>query len=129
MIIQEMIALKKEAFNFIKKEMKHIGILLLLALVIFKIAFFKENLIVLARTVLSLFWLFVLPGYFIMLYWKEKLGFLERFVIGIFISASVIGILSYYLGLVGLNIKYHAVILPLTLILFGIGLNFKKINS
>ena len=116
--------MKKKVFDSL--ELKYIGILFLLALIIFKIAFFKENLIVLLRNVLSLFWLFVLPGYFIMLYWKEKLSFAERFVIGIALSAAIIGIFSYYLGLMGLNIKYHTIVLPLVLILVGIVINLRK---
>ena len=63
-----------------------------------------ENFIVLLRNVLSLFWLFVLPGYFIMFYWKEKLGFIERVVVGIGIAAGIMGGSSYYLGLAGVNL-------------------------
>ena len=122
----ELIALKKEVFEQVKKELKYIGILFLLVLIIFKIAFFKEGIIVLLRNVLSLFWLFALPGYFIMLYWKEKLAFTERFVIGIALSASIIGISSYYLGLIGLNIKYHTIALPLVLILIGAIVNLRN---
>ena len=157
----ELIALKKEVFNFmkidnfqdpskleisgkqeirriskftknqgflsvIKKELSYIGILFIISLIVFKIAFFKENLVVLFRFVLSLFWLFVFPGYFIMLYWKDKIDFLERFIIGIMVSAAIIGIFSYYLGLMGLNIKFHAFILPLVLITIGIIVNFRK---
>ena len=110
----------------IKKELKYVGILFLLVLITFKIAFYKENLVVLFRNVLSLFWLFVLPGYFIMLHWKEKIGFLERFVVGIALSAAIIGIFSYYLGIMGLNIRYHTIILPLVLILIGIIINLKE---
>ncbi len=118
--------MKKEVFDTVKKEFKFIGILFLLALVIFKIAFFKEDLMILFRTVLSLFWLFALPGYFIMLYWKEKLEFTERFVVGILLSAAITGILSYYIGLLGLNIKYHMFVLPLVLIVSGIVINMRK---
>ena len=118
--------MKKEVFELVKKELRYIGILFLLVLIIFKIAFFKEDIFVLFRNVLSLFWLFALPGYFIMLYWEKELGFTERFVIGIAISAAIIGIFSYYLGLIGLNIKYHAIILPLILILIGVIINFRK---
>lgn len=118
--------MKKEAFELVKKEFGHIGLLFLLALAVFKIAFFKEDFVVLSRNVLSLFWLFVIPGYFIMLYWNEKLSFMERFVVGIALAAASIGILSYYLGLMGLNIKYHAILLPLALIFIGITANLKK---
>lgn len=116
--------MKKEIFNL--KELKYIGFLFIIVLIIFKIAFYKENLVVLFRNVLSLFWLFALPGYFIMLYWKEQLGFVERFVIGVAIAAAIIGIFSYYIGLIGLNIKYHAVVLPLILILIGAVINLRN---
>ena len=116
--------MKKKVFDL--KELKYVGLIFVLVLIIFKIAFYKENLVVLFRTVLSLFWLFVIPGYFIMLYWNEKLGFVEWFIIGIVLSAAIIGVFSYYLGLIGLNLKYHAIVLPLILILLGILINFSK---
>lgn len=116
--------MKKEIFDL--KELKYLGILFLLALIIFKIAFFKENIVVLIRTVVSLFLLFALPGYFIMFYWKEKIDFLERFVVGISLSAAIIGIFSYYTGLLGLDIKYHMFLLPVVLILIGIIINIRK---
>ncbi|MBI2660066.1 hypothetical protein HYX07_02800 [Candidatus Woesearchaeota archaeon] len=112
--------MQKEIFNAMKREFQHIGLLFLLSFIIFKAVFFKESLWGIFRVVLSIFWLFVLPGYFIMLYWKEKLEFIERIVIGIALAAGTIGILSYYLGLIGLNIKYHVPLLPLAIM--GIGL-------
>tara|TARA_Y100000294_G_scaffold51920_2_gene48961 strand:+ start:1655 stop:2011 length:357 start_codon:yes stop_codon:yes gene_type:complete len=118
--------LKKEVFEDMKKELMYIGLLFIIALVVFKIAFFKEEVTVLLRTVLSLFWLFVLPGYFILLYWKEKLGFMERFIVGIMVSAAIIGIASYYIGLMGMNIKYHTALLPLVLIIIGIVAAIRK---
>lgn len=118
--------MRKEAFDAVKKELKYIGLLFLVFLVIFRIVFLKENLIVLFKLVLSLFWLFVLPGYFMMLYWREKIDFTERFIIGIVLAAGIIGIVSYYLGLAGLNLKYHAVILPSVLILAGMLINLRK---
>lgn len=123
---QELIALKKEVFEIVKKELVYIGMLYILALIIFKIAFFKDSFTVLLRNVLSLFWLFALPGYFVMLYWREKISFTERFVIGIALSAAIIGIFSYYLALTGINIKYHTIILPLIIILIGIIVNLRK---
>ena len=120
----EEIALKKEIFDL--KELKYLGILFLLALIAFKISFFRENSIILLRSVVAIFWLFVLPGYFIMLYWKNKLDFIERAVAGIGISAAIMGILSYYISLAGLNLRFHAVILPLIIIFAGVVINLKK---
>lgn len=118
--------MSKEAFDLIKKESKYIGLLFVIGLAIFKIIYFKENLVVLIRMVASLFWLFVIPGYFAMIYWKEKLEFTERLVIGVFVSAAVIGIFSYYIGLLGLNIKYHGILLPVLIILAGLAAAMRK---
>lgn len=116
-----MTALKKEIFELVKKEALYMAALFLAALLIFKIVFYKEVIAVLLRTLASIFWLFALPGYFIMLHWHEKLNFLERFIIGAIAAASAIGIASYYLGIFGLNIKYHAILLPLALLAAGFG--------
>ena len=118
--------MKKEVFEKLKKELVNLGILLILFILIFKIVYFKESLFIVFRTVLSIFWLFVLPGYFIMFYWHEKLRFTERLIIGIAFSAAIIGIFSYYLGLIGLNIKYHGILLPIILILLGIFFIIRK---
>lgn len=118
--------MKKETFEVAEKELIYVGIIFVFTLISFKIAFFKEDIITIFRTVFSLFWLFVLPGYFAMLYWQEKLEFIERFVIGIAVAAGITGIFSYYIGLIGLGIKYHLVLLPLILILIGIVMNLRK---
>ena len=118
--------MKKEVFDVIKKETKYIGLMFLIALIMFKIAFFRENIIILLRNVLSLFWIFVLPGYFIMLYWEKNLDFTERFVVGIVLAAAITGVFSYYLGLLGLNIRYHVIVLPLILILSGAIINLRR---
>ncbi|MBL7147611.1 MAG: hypothetical protein ISS82_02190 [Nanoarchaeota archaeon] len=120
--------MKKEVFEKIKNESMYLSMIFIIFLILFKIIFFKENLMVIFKTVISIFWLFIIPGYFILFYWDEKLGFTERLIIGIALSAAVIGILSYYLGIIGLNIKYHTIILPLILILIGIFINFKRIR-
>ena len=124
--------MSKEVFenlkNNIKKEARYIGLLFLISLVILKIVFFKEDILVVFRYVLSLFWLFVLPGYCAMLYWKEKIDFMERIIIGVGVSAGIIGIFSYYFGLIGLDIKYHTVILPLLIILISLVFVMRKTN-
>lgn len=111
--------MKKEVFDIAKKEIKYIGLLFLLALIAFKIAFFKEDFVVVFRIVFSLFWLFAVPGYVIMLYWGN-LEFMERFIIGVALAAGISGIFSYYIGLMGLNIKYHTALLPLAMMAIGL---------
>lgn len=114
-----MTALKKEIFELVKREVMYIAALFLAALLIFKIAFYRESIAALLRASASIFWLFVLPGYSIMLYWHGKLNFLERLIIGTIAAASAIGIASYYLGILGLNIRYHTILLPLALLAAG----------
>ena len=118
--MSELIALSKALFDFVKKESAYLGVLFLALLLILKIVFFKDNFTVLVKYAVSLFWLFILPGYSAMLYWREKIEFVERIVVGFAVSAAVIGVFSYYIGLIGLNIKYHIFLLPLILIIAGI---------
>ena len=61
-----------------------------------------------------------------MIYLREKIDFIERFIIGIALAAGMIGIISYYVGLMGLNVKYHAIVLPLFLILIGLIFNLRR---
>jgi len=71
--------------------------------------------------VLGIILLFVVPLYLILD--NFDLGQDEKIVFSFFLG---VGISSYYLGLIGLNIKYHAIILPLVLILVGIGANLRN---
>lgn len=82
--------------------------------------FTHDSLLNSIRVSISLLFLFILPGYFI-LYNKK---FEERIIFGTLISASIIGITSYYMGLAGVHIRYHWVI-ALALIIIGIVLEVK----
>ena len=97
--------------------------------VIIKIAFYKEGISIVIRTAFGIFWLFILPGVSILYYWHEKMAFIERLIIGIVLSSALIGISSYYLGLLGLHIKYHAVVIPLALLICGGFIIFFKLKN
>ena len=112
--------MNKELLHKIKKELIYIVISILFFIIVFKLIFYKQDLLTAARLVLSLFWAFAIPGYFLMLYWHDKIEFRERFAIGIGLGAAVIGILSYYLGLIGINIKWHGFLLPAVIIAVGV---------
>ncbi|MBI2653409.1 hypothetical protein HYX02_01220 [Candidatus Woesearchaeota archaeon] len=118
--------MKKETFDLLKNELLIIGLIFVVTFIAFKIIFLTENFFVVLRTVLAIFWLLVLPGYFIMFYWKEQLKFFERLIIGVAVGTAIIGLTSYYIGLLGLHIKYHTVLLPIGLILVGILSNRKR---
>ena len=116
----------KQISNKIKEELIHTLILLIISIIALKIMFFKENFAVIFRLVLSFFGIFIIPGLALMFYWENKLSFSERLVVGVGLSAAIIGISSYYLGLTGLNIKHHTYLLPILLILIGVFIVAKK---
>jgi len=78
------------------------------------------------RIIVVIYFVFILPGFSLMYYWRKDLDFITRTVIGSLVSCSLIGILSYYLGVIGLNIKYHVVVLPLLLIVVGVVVLFRS---
>lgn len=125
-MIQEVIVLKKEVFDQVKRELIIIGILFLFVVIGLKLIFLSESFLVVFRVALSIFWLFILPGFALMFFWREHIKFHERLIIGIVVVTALTGLTSYYLGLIGLNIKYHVVVLPLILILIGAVINLRN---
>lgn len=103
----------------LKKEGLYILLTFLIAAIIFQIIFIKENTLAVVRTVAALFWLFALPGFALMYYWHEKLDFLERLIIGTVLGLAVVGVIGYNLSVIGLHMKYHAIILPAAMIAIG----------
>lgn len=87
-----------------------------------KIAYYNESMLIVAKTSASLFWLFALPGHAIMLHWRNSLGFVERLVAGAILAMAASGIVSYYLGLIGLKIQNQALILPAAVIAVSLAL-------
>lgn len=122
------VLLNKQLVDKLKVESLFLGMLFILSFILFKILFYKENLLVIIRMIFSLFFLIVIPGYFFMLYWADKINFKERFVLGIAAGIVFIGVISYYLGIFGLDVKYHFILLPLVIsfILILINIFFKK---
>ena len=95
-----------------------------IAVVIFQIVFFMENIFITIRTVSVLFWLFVLPGFGITYLWK--LNFVERFALSVAISSAIMGIFSYYLGLAGVHVELSSVFLPPVFIVMGFLVIFRN---
>ena len=93
--------------------------------IIMKISYGSENIFVVAKTTASLFWLFVIPGHAMTLYWKDHLGMIERLAFGTIAAMSITGIFSYYLGLAGLKIQNQTIILPAALIAASLLISLK----
>ena len=117
---QERIALKKETFNEVKKELVWLAGIFVVLVIVFKIAFYKENLTNILMLLLSVFWLGVMPGFVFMLYYLGRLSFAERLIIGTALGFAVLGIVSYYLGFMGLHLKIHHIVVPILEIVSGV---------
>jgi len=110
----------------LKQELAFLIILVVISIILFKVLFYKETLIIILRTILSIFWLFILPGYAIMFYWNSELIFLERLIIGAVAGIAIIGVVGYNLGLLGLSIIYSAILLPLVTVALASFIIWKK---
>ena len=123
---QERIALDEEKKarklkTVLKQDALWLLILGMAALVALKILFYNESLVVIARLAASILWLFVLPGLSIMYYWHDIFEFAERLIIAVPLSTALVAIPSYYLGLLGLPIAYHGILLP-SLVIIAAGI-------
>ena len=90
--------MKKEVSEHIKKELAIISAIFILTFIAFKVIFLPEDFFIVLRTVAAIFWVLVVPGFVIMLYWREELKFYERLIIGIGVGTVLVGLLSYYTG-------------------------------
>lgn len=113
----------------LKKELRLIAAAFAAFIVILKIAYYKESLFEVVRTTTSLFWLFVLPGYGLTLYWLGKISFIERIILGAVAAMAVNGILSYYLGLAGLKLQNQTLILPAAVIVISVAFAAKPFSK
>ncbi len=50
-------------------------------------------------------------------------------VVGIALSASLLGTISYYIGFIGIHTKVHGIILPIVFIITGVLLLFLKLEK
>jgi len=116
--------LLKDQFDVIKKEMLIVGIVVIVLAAAVKIAFYNEPLMDSLRISLSLVWLFLLPGYCLLLFWRAQLAIIERIIIGFLLAAGIEALTSYYLGIGGVNVNIHHFVLPLALITIGLAAYF-----
>ncbi|MFH1052969.1 MAG: hypothetical protein V1740_00995 [Candidatus Woesearchaeota archaeon] len=107
----------QKLLNKIKNEGIYVLILLVLTLVLFKLVFFKESVLVILRTVVSLYWLFIIPGIAMMYYWHDKLKFFERMIVGTALNIGLFIIFSYNISIMGLHIKWHIWVWPVLVLL------------
>jgi hypothetical protein len=106
---------KEELIKIMKKDFIYLAICYIITLLIFQGLFYKESFLVILRTISAFYWTIIIPGIFIVYSYNKNSEFLEKMFLGSAISLALNGLLNYYLGLAGLNIKYHWIILPVVI--------------
>lgn len=102
-------------------DLKNLGITLLVLTVLVMCIFTNSSYLFNLKACLYFILIFVLPGYFIL----QGRPFVERLILGTILSLVIVGTLSYYLGLIGLHIKYHLVI-PILITFIGFCVEYIK---
>jgi hypothetical protein len=113
-----------------KQELTTFGAAFIAATMILWIAFYKESPLTVIKVAAGIIWLFTLPGMAILWRWKDKLNSAALAILGTILGMAVVGIGSYYLGLVGINIKYSGIFLPIAVIAISAAISYwKKASS
>ncbi|MEM2916065.1 MAG: hypothetical protein QXT19_01785 [Candidatus Woesearchaeota archaeon] len=81
--------------------------------IILKILFPLSGIAEIARLIGGVFWLFVLPGWCIMLPWRNEIELKERIVVGMLAAAGLFAMASYYFGILGVHIRIHTFLFPI----------------
>jgi len=120
---------KKYNYTDLKKELIWLTVSFVLAISMLKIIFIKEQIIVIIKITASLFWMFLLPGYVLLLPWKDRLDFLSRSIMGFVLGAALFGLISYSFSILGLHVKYHGLLLPLLFVGIGIASTYGALEK
>jgi uncharacterized membrane protein len=94
--------------------------------VILKVLFPASGILAIAKMVLGIAWVLVLPGYCMMLPWQNTIELKERIVVGMLAAAGLFAIASYYFGIAGLHIRYHTLLFPTLTALAAVILLYSK---
>lgn len=88
----------------IKKELIYFGIFLILFYAFFQIYYHNDRIWTIVKLTAGHFYLYIIPGYCLMLYYLKKLDFISRLIIGAGLGYALTGFVSYFL-LVALHIN------------------------
>lgn len=69
---------------------------------------------------MSFYWLFIIPGQVMLFNFKDTFDFKVRLILGTVLGLGIYGILSYYIGLMGIQVKYHWAIIPFLIMLVSV---------
>lgn len=108
-------------------DLKLLGMGFLAALLIYALIFFNEAAANVILLITGIYWLLVLPAFGIT-YLIEEMDFLERHIISIPLSSALVGISSYYLGILGMPPAESLVYAPAFFIFASVIMVFIKLK-
>ena len=118
----------KEQKSKIKELLKEFNIILILFVIFylfFQIHYFKESPVVVLKMTIAHFYLFIVPGYALMLFLSEKLNKIVRLIIGLGIGYGVQPLLLYSINIITkTNIMKYNLYLSGLLIILGLVLYY-----
>lgn len=94
----------------INKDLLYLIYFSIVVFVIFKIIFYKEDISNIFRLFISLLILGIFPAYILSEIFFSALDFIPKILVGMCLSFGIVGIFGYYLGLMGIHIKYFVYI-------------------
>lgn len=117
----EVYVLKPDSLvKMIKEESKKFLFCVFVLYLIFQIYYYKDNPFNVIKIIIAQVYLFILPGFIIMLYFQDKINFIYRMIIGIGIGYSLNIIITYYINLIiKVNIGKFYWITPILMIILG----------
>ena len=109
-------------------EFEKIILSIVLGTVIIRIIFIDESWVVVLKICMMIYGMFILPGIGIT-YLLKDLNFFERLALSVAISAALLGTSAYYLGILGVHVKYSAVALPVFFIIVSLAIMYKELKK
>jgi len=124
----EVYALKKESlFQILKNEGGKFGAAVFILFLFLQIFYYKENTYNIIKILFGHLFLFILPGFIIMLYFRDKINFVYRLFIGIGLGFSLNILIVYYINIIiKINIGKFYIFVPIIIIILGFILIWKK---
>ena len=112
--------------NNIKKDVRNGIFLLIIAVIAGKIIFINESVWIISKVVVSLAYLFWIPGYALLLHWYESFPSMERWLLSFAVGAAWTGSIGFLLGLIGIKMDIQLIVVPLLGIIIGLIIGMKK---
>lgn len=103
------------------EEGKKFGIFVIILYAFFQIFYWKDNVWNIMLMIIGQLYLFIIPGFVLMLYFRDKISFIYRLLMGIGLGYSSNILVTYYLNLlIKVNISKFYYFIPLVLMAIGI---------